>query len=62
MILVYHTADQKIVLEVMDRMLIMDRDEAEQLFVDLGHTLQDQDVEYWQDKTGDGTEQPEGIE
>ena len=55
---VYWEADGTIYLEVDDQRLAMSRQEAEQLFLDLGHTLQDMDVEYWKDKTGDGTEQP----
>ena len=40
---IWWTAEGKIVLELMGRAIIMDRIEAENLFVDLGHTLQDMD-------------------
>lgn len=55
----FWTGEGNIVIEEDGQLLLMSREEAEQLFVDLGHVLQDMDVEYWKDKTGDGTEQPE---
>ena len=41
---VWWTAEGKVVLELMGRAIIMSRAEAETLFVDLGHTLQDMDA------------------
>ena len=55
---VYWEADGTVFVDLDDQRMAMDRQEAEQLFIDLGHTLQDMDIEYWKDKTGDGTEQP----
>ena len=40
---VWWTAEGKVVLELMGRAILMDRVEAENLFVDLGHVLQDMD-------------------
>ena len=40
---VWWTAEGKVVLELMGRAIIMSRAEAETLFVDLGHVLQDMD-------------------
>ena len=40
---VWWTAEGKVVLELMGRAILMDRIEAETLFVDLGHVLQDMD-------------------
>ena len=39
-LLVYWTAEGKVVLEAGENALVMHRAEAEALFVDLGHTLQ----------------------
>lgn len=58
MIHVYYVSDNMVVIELDGQMLQMEREEAEKLFVDLGHVLQDMDIAYWGDKTGDGTEQP----
>ena len=41
---VWWTAEGKVVLELMGRAIIMSRAEAETLFVDLGHVLQDMDA------------------
>ena len=41
---IWWTAEGKVVLELMGRAIIMSRAEAETLFVDLGHTLQDMDA------------------
>ena len=38
--------------------LIMTREEAEELFLLIGHVLQDDDVERYGGETGDGTQQP----
>ncbi|OUV22514.1 MAG: hypothetical protein CBC55_03835 [Gammaproteobacteria bacterium TMED95] len=38
--------------------LVMTREEAEELFLLVGHVLQDDDVERYGGETGDGTEQP----
>ncbi len=38
--------------------LVMTREEAEELFLLVGHILQDDDVERYGGETGDGTEQP----
>ena len=40
---IWWTAEGKVVLELMGRAILMDRVEAENLFVDLGHVLQDMD-------------------
>ena len=40
---VWWTAEGKVVLELMGRAIIMSRAEAETLFVDMGHVLQDMD-------------------
>ena len=40
--------------------LHMTRAEMEQLFVDMGHCLQDQDIVYY-DESGETDPQPEGI-
>lgn len=55
----FWTGEGNVAIEEDGQILMMSREEAEQLFVDLGHVLQDMDVEYWKDKTGDGTEQPD---
>ena len=54
----WYTPDGTVVLEVEGAELHMTRLEAENLFVMLGHTLQDQDVELY-DESGDDTPQPE---
>ena len=36
----------------------MTREEAEELFLLIGHVLQDDDVERYGGETGDGTQQP----
>jgi len=38
--------------------LAMTREEAEELFLLIGHVLQDDDVERYGGETGDGTQQP----
>ena len=38
--------------------LVMTREEAEELFLLVGHVLQDDDVERYGGETGDGTKQP----
>ena len=38
--------------------LVMTREEAEELFLLIGHVLQDDDVERYGGETGDGTQQP----
>lgn len=58
MIEVYWVADDLVVIEFEGRMLQMEREEAEKLFVDLGHVLQDMDIVYWNNKSGNGEEQP----
>ena len=55
---VYYDADGTVQMECEGLVLEMSRQEAEQLFVDLGHVLQDMDIVYWGDKTGDGEDQP----
>ena len=40
---IWWTAEGKVVLELMGRAIIMSRAEAETLFVDMGHVLQDMD-------------------
>lgn len=41
-----------------DHGLVMTREEAEELFLLVGHVLQDDDVERYGGETGDGTQQP----
>jgi len=38
--------------------LVMTREEAEELFLLVGHVLQDDDVKRYGGETGDGTKQP----
>ena len=57
-LLVYWTAEGKVVLEAGENALVMHRAEAEALFVDLGHTLQDMDVDKYEKESGNGKEQP----
>ena len=57
-LLVYWTAEGKVVLEAGENALVMHRAEAEALFVDLGHTLQDMDISKYEKESGDGKEQP----
>ena len=58
-LLVYWTAEGKVVLEAGENALVMHRAEAEALFVDLGHTLQDMDINKYAKESGNGQEQPE---
>ena len=58
-LLVYYTAEGKVVLEAGENALVMHRAEAEALFVDLGHTLQDMDLAKYEKESGNGQEQPE---
>ena len=46
------------VLEAGENALVMHRAEAEALFVDLGHTLQDMDIAKYEKESGNGQEQP----
>ena len=57
----YYTAEGNVVLDVDDAELVMTRQEAEGLFVMLGHTLQDMDVEMYNDESGESDEQPESV-
>lgn len=53
---VYYEADSTVVIEIDGGVLAISRQEAEALFVDLGHTLQDMDVtaqEFDNAETGD---------
>jgi hypothetical protein len=52
----YYEADGTVVLEISGGEVAMTRAEAEDLFVMLGHTLQDMDVSEF--TKGDGSEQP----
>ena len=53
----YYEADGTVVLEISGGAVAMSRAEAEDLFVMLGHTLQDMDVSDF--TKGDGSEQPD---
>lgn len=57
---VYYTAEGTVVLEVAEAALEMTRGEAEELFVQLGRSLQDMDVTMFSNETGDDSEQPDG--
>ena len=57
-LLVYWTAEGKVVLEAGENALVMHRAEAEALFVDLGHTLQDMDIDKYNKESANGQEQP----
>ena len=57
-LLVYYTAEGKVVLEAGENALVMHRAEAEALFVDLGHTLQDMDLAKYEKESGNGQDQP----
>ena len=57
-LLVYYTAEGKVVLEAGENALVMHRAEAEALFVDLGMTLQDMDISQYEKESGNGQEQP----
>jgi len=49
---IFWTAEGEVVIEIAGRALILKRAEAEALFVDLGHVLQDMAVS--NDKVNDG--------
>ena len=55
----YWLASGEIVMEAGEMDLHMSREEAEQLFVNLGHTLQDQDINLYADESGETEPQPE---
>ena len=57
-LLVYWTAEGKVVLEAGENALVMHRAEAEALFVDLGMTLQDMDISQYEKESGNGQNQP----
>ena len=57
-LLVYYTAEGKVVLEAGENALVMHRAEAEALFVDLGMTLQDMDISQYEKESGNGQNQP----
>ena len=42
---VYYNAEGKVLIELEGMGLELERSEAEQLFVDLGHVLQDMDID-----------------
>lgn len=54
----YYEADQTVVIEVAEAELALSREEAEQLFVVLGHTLMDMDISEQLEQTDSG-EQPD---
>ena len=54
---VYYTAEGEVVVEVAGMALVLTREEAETLFVELGYTLQDQDTMKYMNEN-DGGEQP----
>ena len=58
-LLVYYTAEGKVVLEAGENALVMRRAEAEALFADLGMTLQDMDISQYEKESGNGQKQPE---
>ena len=49
----YYTAEGSVVLDVGGQELHMTREEAEGLFVMLGHTLQDMDIDKYADESGE---------
>ena len=57
-LLVFWTAEGKVVLEAGENALVMHRAEAEALFVDLGHTLQVMDMDKYEKESGNGQDQP----
>ena len=56
---VYWTSEGHIIIDLDGRQIAMDRFEAESLFVDLGHVLQDMDVSLYGDESGQTDEQPQ---
>jgi len=41
---IYWTAEGEVVIEIADKSLVLTRQEAEDIFVDMGHVLHDMDV------------------
>ena len=51
---VYYNSEGYVLIELLGAALELSRAEAEQLFVDLGHTLQDMDVEKYVEESTHG--------
>ena len=56
---VYYDAKGSILIELGGAALELTRPEAEQMFVDIGHVLQDMDIQRY-DENGETTPQPGG--
>ena len=54
---IYYTAEGEVVVEVAGMALVLTREEAETLFVELGYTLQDMDTAKY-DENGETSPQP----
>ena len=54
---VYYTSEGHVIIDMSGQQMVMTRYEAECLFVDLGHVIQDMDINKYVEETTEG-EQP----